>query len=127
MLLLHTKTKQIRLGNDEVEILVVDLSDLLRGACCCCLCGKLFQRWPRDRGEEVEVGRAVKPLLKVVRDGFQVRGSRLDQVYGWDIGDGGSLGRDVPWRFSASVYPNVEGAGTAHMCIVTPIDLRSDT
>ena len=70
MFLLHTKTKEVRLRNDEVEILVVDLSDLLRGACCCCLCGKLFQRGPRDRGEEVEVGRAVKPLLEVVCDGL---------------------------------------------------------
>lgn len=42
------------------------------------------------------MGCAIKPLLEVVRDRLEVCGGWLDQVYRWDIGDGGSLRANVP-------------------------------
>lgn len=96
MLLLHAEAEEIRLGDDKVDVLIVHLCDLFRGSRSSRLRGKVFQQRPRYRREEVEVGRAVKSLLEVVGDRFQIRWCRFDQIYYGDIGDGGPLGSNVP-------------------------------
>lgn len=43
MFLLHPETKEVGLGDDEVEVLVVNLCNLFRGACCGCLRREILQ------------------------------------------------------------------------------------
>lgn len=46
MLLLHAEAEQIWLGDDEVQILVIDLGNLFRGSGSSCLCCEVLQKWP---------------------------------------------------------------------------------
>lgn len=69
---------------------------MLRCAGSSYLGGKVLKKGPRDRGEEVHVGWGVKPLGKIACDGLDVSLIGFDKVDDRDIGNGVSLGVDVP-------------------------------
>lgn len=48
MLLLHTQAEQVRLSDDEVQILVKQLGDMFGCACCGCLCCKVLEKNTRE-------------------------------------------------------------------------------
>jgi hypothetical protein len=58
--------------------------------------GKVLEEGPRDGGEEVHVGRGVEPLGEIARDSLDVSLIGLDKVDNRDIGNGVSLGVDIP-------------------------------
>lgn len=60
MILSHPQTEQIRLADDEIQVLIEDLSDVLGGAGVGGLGGEVFEQGARYRGEEVDVGGGVE-------------------------------------------------------------------
>lgn len=60
MILSHPQTKQIRLANDEIKVLVEDLGDVLGGPGVGGLGGEVFEQGAGYRGEEVDVGGGVE-------------------------------------------------------------------
>lgn len=102
MLLLHAEAEEVRLRDNEVEVLVVELRDVLGRARVRRLCREIFEEHPGYRGEEVDVRRRVESLLEVARDGFEVLGRGFGEVYDWDVGDRVSRSADVPMVESVS-------------------------
>lgn len=98
MLFLHAEAEEVWFGNNEVEILVVELRNMFGCARIRRLCREIFEKDPRYRGEEVDVRWGIEPLLEVVCDGGEVLGSRFGEVYDGDIGDGVPRSSDVPMR-----------------------------
>lgn len=96
MLLLHAEAKEVRLGDDEVEVLIVELRNVFGRARVRRVCREVFEEDPRYRGEKVDVRWGVESLLEVARDGFKVLGCRFGEVYDGDVGDWISRSSDVP-------------------------------
>lgn len=67
-LLAHAKTEQVWFGHDEIQILVVYACNMLRSPCSGYLGGKIFEKRPRYRREEVDVGRGVKTTREIGGD-----------------------------------------------------------
>lgn len=65
MFFLHAETEEIGLGDDEVEVLVIELRNVFGCARVRRLRRKFFQQDPRYRGEEVDVSWRVEPLFEV--------------------------------------------------------------
>lgn len=76
----HAQTKEIRLCNDEVEVLVVDLRYVLCGVCCGYLSSKIFEQRSRHGGDEVDVCRAIQTFGQVGAYELYVGQSRLNEV-----------------------------------------------
>ena len=92
----ETQVEEVRLGDDEVEVLVVELRDVLRRAGRRRLRRKILQQWSRDRVQEIDVGRRVQIPREVLRDELQVPAVGLDEVYDRHVRDRVSTGVDVP-------------------------------
>lgn len=65
MLFLHAETEEIGLGDNKVEVLVVQLRDVFGCARVRCLRCELFEENPGYRREKVDVSWRVKPLFEV--------------------------------------------------------------
>lgn len=76
----HAQAKQIGFANDEVEILVVDLRNAVRGSCSRRLSSKVLEKGSRHRRQKVDVCRGVKVPGKILGNQFEVRGRRFDKV-----------------------------------------------
>ena len=94
-LLAHAEAEEVGFAHDEVEILIVHLTDALRRVGLRRLGGKLLQERPRDGGQEVDVGGRIAPDLQVPRDVFQIGGRGLDEIDDGNVGDGMALAVDV--------------------------------
>ena len=69
---------------------------MLRCTGCGYLGSKVLEKGPRDGGEEVHVGWGVKALREIACNSLNVSLIGLDKVDNGDIGDGVSLGVDIP-------------------------------
>lgn len=94
---LHVEVEQVGLGDDEVEVLVVDLGEVLCGGRGNGLGAKVLEQGPGDAGEEIDVGGAVEAASEVGGHGGEILGRRLDEV------DDGHLVGAVSGRRGAGV------------------------
>ena len=88
---LHVQVKQVWFGDDEVQVLVVDLRQMLRRVCLHYLGTKVFEERARYAGEEVQVRWAVEAAREVGRDGLEVLRRGLDEIYDWNLYKSASL------------------------------------
>ena len=82
---LHVQVEQVRFGDDEVQVLVVDLRQMLRRVCLHYLGAKVFEERTRYAGEEVQVCWAVEAAREDGRDGLEVLRRGLDEIYDWNL------------------------------------------
>ena len=82
---LHVQVEQVRFGDDEVQVLVVDLRQMLRRVCLDYLGTKVFEERARYAGEEVQVRWAVEAAREVGCDGLEVLRRGLDKIYDWNL------------------------------------------
>lgn len=69
---------------------------MLRCPGCGYLGSKVLEEGPRDGGEEVHVGWGVEALGEIACNSLNISLIGLDQVDNGDIGNGVSLGVDIP-------------------------------
>lgn len=82
---LHVQVEQVWLGNDKVQVLVVDLCQVLCGVRLHYLGAEIFEKWSRYAGEEVQVRGAVQSAREIGRDGLEILRRRLNEIYNWDL------------------------------------------
>jgi hypothetical protein len=94
-LLAHTQAEQIWLSHDEVQVLVIDLCYVLGGICGCNLRCEVLEKLARDRGDEIDICRAVEPLGKIGAYQLDIGDGRLDEIEDGDVWYRVSWGIDV--------------------------------
>lgn len=103
MLPLHPQTEQIWFGNGEVEILIVQLSNHLRGARSRCLRCEILEKDSREGREKVDVGGLIESLFQVGCDVLEVFGVRFDKIDYWHVRDRMPGGSNMPIGTNVSV------------------------
>jgi hypothetical protein len=78
--------EQVGFGDDEVQVLVIDLRQMLRRVCLHYLGTKVFEERARYAGEEVQICWAVEAAREIGRNGLEVLGRGLDKIYDWNLG-----------------------------------------
>lgn len=94
-LLAHTQAEQVGFADNEVQVLVEDLTDALGGVRLGRLRCEVFEQWPWNGREEVDVCRRIQAVLQVLSDALQVRRCRLNEIHHRYIGYGMPLSIDV--------------------------------
>ena len=95
-ILAQTQTEQVGFGDNEIQVLIINLRDVLRRSRRGDLRGKIFQERAWHGGEEVDIGGGVEAAGQVFRNGLDIFGIGLDEIKNGDIGDGIASGVDVP-------------------------------
>ena len=85
VILAHTQTEQIRLADNEVQVLIEDLRDVFRRSCFGCLGCEIFEQGAGYRGEEVDVCGGVEAAGQVGCDRLEVGGGGFHQIQNGDI------------------------------------------
>lgn len=91
----HPQAEQIRFADDEIQILVINLTDALRSARLCSLRCEVFEQGTGYRGKKIDVCWRVQAVLEILGDPFKVRCCRLDEVEDRYVGNRVALPIDV--------------------------------